>query len=398
MALPLLAPLASIPGVRLYSLQKGAASAEAAHAPREMGLTDLSPGIQTFADTAAIISSLDLVISVCTSVAHLAGAMGKPVWTLLPEPADWRWLEGREDTPWYPTMRLFRQPRQGDWASVIARVAHALESHASGVGRDSTEVAADTHKNVTPLLHQDRTSTPPATSDLCAVVEARHGIFQYRPNQSPSERSIAWYGEYLQPELDILARLILPGATILEVGSGIGAHTVVLAASVGEAGHVLACEARSAVRTILQHNLRANGVMNVTTIDSSLLGQRHDDANVGTGDNDSIDDLCLQQLDWLKVGDDMDSDRVLSGAVETIWEFRPHLFVAVTDEEMMHRVAGRIRDFGYHCCRIDTRLFNPSNFNNRSNDIFADGTAIAVIAIAEESGDVSALNSFSAID
>ena len=135
LSLAQLAPWARVPGVRFHSLQKGDASHEAARMPADFPLTDLSPEIRDFADTAAIIASLDLVISVCTSVAHLAGAMGKPVWTMLPEPADWRWMEGRDDTPWYPTMRLFRQPAQGDWAAVVARgrrSARSPRSRASG--------------------------------------------------------------------------------------------------------------------------------------------------------------------------------------------------------------------------------------------------------------------------
>jgi ADP-heptose:LPS heptosyltransferase len=80
-----------------------------------------------FSDTAAIISHLDLVISIDTSVAHLAGAMGKNVWVLLPKIPDWRWLLDRNDSPWYPTMRLFRQKQQGDWTQVIHQVAQEIK-------------------------------------------------------------------------------------------------------------------------------------------------------------------------------------------------------------------------------------------------------------------------------
>ena len=82
--------------------------------------------IRDFSDTAAIIQSLDLVVTVDTAIAHLAGALSKPVWVLLPDPPEWRWLRGREDTPWYASARLFRQPEPGRWESVIAAVREAM--------------------------------------------------------------------------------------------------------------------------------------------------------------------------------------------------------------------------------------------------------------------------------
>lgn len=118
--------IAAIPGVSLFSLQKGAAASEALSPPSGMNLIDLGPLLADFADTAAAIMNLDLVIAVDTAVAHLAGALGSPVWTLLPFFPDWRWMLGREDSPWYPTMRLFRQTRTGDWQSVFDRVTAEL--------------------------------------------------------------------------------------------------------------------------------------------------------------------------------------------------------------------------------------------------------------------------------
>ena len=129
-----LLPLFRVPGVTFHSLQTNAPDSDHARLAGA-GLTDLTSHITDFADTAALISELDLVISVDTSVAHLAGALGKPVWTLLPFVPDWRWGIEREDTPWYPTMRLFRQPAMGDWDSVIQRVAGELPKllfHRSG--------------------------------------------------------------------------------------------------------------------------------------------------------------------------------------------------------------------------------------------------------------------------
>ncbi len=95
---------------------------------RASGLCDLTGGLTDFADTAALIDALDLVIAVDTSVAHLAAALGKPVWLMLPFAPDFRWLLERDDSPWYPSMRLFRQPKLGDWDSVVARIGATLQS------------------------------------------------------------------------------------------------------------------------------------------------------------------------------------------------------------------------------------------------------------------------------
>ncbi len=128
-SLDVLAPLGAIAGVNLISLQKGAGEAEAAQPPGGMHLIDLGSRLEDFADTAAVVTSLDLVVCVDTAIAHLTGALGKPCWVLLPAyKADWRWLTDRTDSPWYPgIMRLFRQSTMGDWAAVVAEVATALE-------------------------------------------------------------------------------------------------------------------------------------------------------------------------------------------------------------------------------------------------------------------------------
>jgi tetratricopeptide (TPR) repeat protein len=117
-----LIPLLQTGGVTYFSLQKNMTIEQDKHLQKETNIIELTENIKDFSDTAAIIENLDLVISVDTSVAHLAGALGKPVWTLLPFVPDWRWMLNREDSPWYPTMRLFRQTSRGDWISVVERV------------------------------------------------------------------------------------------------------------------------------------------------------------------------------------------------------------------------------------------------------------------------------------
>jgi tetratricopeptide (TPR) repeat protein len=128
-SLEIFAPLADVPGVQFFSLQIGPES----HQPPPTGMDwiDVTPELNDFADTAALVQNLDLVISVDTSIAHLAGALAVPVWVLIPFICDFRWFRNRTDSPWYPTMRLFRQPPGGEWNQVIQSLADALREMAS---------------------------------------------------------------------------------------------------------------------------------------------------------------------------------------------------------------------------------------------------------------------------
>ena len=125
-ALARLAPLLSMPGFEFVSLQSEIRDADLPLLAKLPALLRLEDELADFADTAAVIAELDLVIAVDTAVAHLAGSLGKPVWILLPYVLDWRWMLDREDSPWYPSARLFRQTALGDWDSVIARLGQEL--------------------------------------------------------------------------------------------------------------------------------------------------------------------------------------------------------------------------------------------------------------------------------
>jgi hypothetical protein len=120
------AALLDCPDIAFVAVQKGAAAGEAAILARHGNVLDPGDELRDFADTAALMQCLDLVVTVDSSPAHLAGALGLPVWVLLPHNPDWRWLLGRDDSPWYPTARLFRQSRPGDWGSVLGVVRNEL--------------------------------------------------------------------------------------------------------------------------------------------------------------------------------------------------------------------------------------------------------------------------------
>lgn len=127
-------PLFSIPGVRLFSLQVGGAGPGFEALPVADNVIDLAVGFDDFADTAAAVAALDLVIAVDTAVVHLAGALGRPAWVLTAFASSYLWLAGRDDTPWYPTLKLFQQRRAGDWDSVFEAVREALAALAAEAG------------------------------------------------------------------------------------------------------------------------------------------------------------------------------------------------------------------------------------------------------------------------
>ena len=144
------APLAAIPGLCLISLQKGEAAAQARTPPEGMVLHDWTDELHDFADTAALVEALDLVISVDTSAVHLTGALGKPVWVLNRYDQCWRWLLDRIDSPWYPTARLFRQQSPGDWHGVIRAVAAALRAETAQMRPEAAMSVIDNGRWVRP--------------------------------------------------------------------------------------------------------------------------------------------------------------------------------------------------------------------------------------------------------
>ncbi len=127
----LLGPLVAIPGIRFFSLQLGGEPFAAPHATPLV--VDLAPYLSSYAETAACLQNLDLLITVDTSVAHLAGALGRPVWMMVPVCNDWRWLLDRSDSPWYPSMRIFRQIRAGEWGDVMTQIERECAALAAGI-------------------------------------------------------------------------------------------------------------------------------------------------------------------------------------------------------------------------------------------------------------------------
>lgn len=373
MTIAQLAPVLSIPDVQFVSLQKGSAAVQAEEVPEWVDWDSVGPELVDFDDTAAVIEHLDLLLCVDTGVAHLAGAMGKDVWMMLPSPADFRWMSEREDTPWYPTMRLFRQPAPGNWGDVVERVTGELRRWIGTRGMPSR------------LAPQQADRTPryepvalPAT--LARAVDTRVGLLQYLPHDR-SGRSLEHYGEWMQRALDTMCEHLAPGAVVVEVGAGVGAHTIALARRVGERGLVLAFECDPRSRAALALNLSTHRCRHAT-----VLPGPPGDASPGAHDGAPIDDLRLPVLESIVVSDRADAGRVLTGARETLWRCRPWIVAMGASEDALRESRELLREPGYAVWRGSIPIHARGNFNRREDDAF-DGASLAwMIAFPEERG------------
>jgi hypothetical protein len=186
--------------------------------------------------------------------------------------------------------------------------------------------------------------------------------------------SLRWCGELLQPQLDLLARMVRPGATVVEIGTGVGVHAIALSAMAGGEGHLLLYESSPLKQQLLRQNLSANRVANVTLMREPTA----------VSPAETVDDLHLDRLDLIKLGIGVVALDVLAGAPTTLWKNRPKLFCAMPDDATLTLAASRLREFGYRCWRMETPWFNPLNFNRRDEDIFSGRTALALVAIPEE--------------
>jgi precorrin-6B methylase 2 len=208
------------------------------------------------------------------------------------------------------------------------------------------------------------------------VTEARVGIVQYFPDDEPEGPSLAWYGEWLQGQLEVVLRWCRVGGTGMEVAAGVGAHAIALGEALGEAGHLYVYEARPVVKRVLGQNLEANRVRNVTLMRRMLAGPG---AGEGT---ETLDELQLARLDWLKVN--AGAAAILAGGEATLWRLRPRLLLSAADEAEVALLAEQVKGYGYRCWRIETPLFDPANFNRRDDDIFDGAKRVAVVAVPEE--------------
>jgi hypothetical protein len=367
-----LAPLGRVRGARFVSLQKGDSGIWGSVPPSGLDLADVKAELHDFEDTAALIDALDLVISVDTAVLHLAGALGKPTWALLTTPPDFRWMDIGDSTPWYPTMRLFRQRRREDWSEVIDRVSKALETACSS-GRYQPEKTIEAPMGRSAAIASPARTIETATcgtAGLFVVGETRHGMMQYLPDDLPVGQCMDLYGEYLQPALALLERIVRPGMVVFEASPGIGAHSVPIARMVTASGHVILDEQDVLSRRVLQHNLRIAGAANVTVLPAAHASQ-------------AVDDLGLRRLDLFKANRVHDRG-ALQHVTRTLHTLRPAVFLESTDQSNFVDACSQLQSLDYDVRILTIPYFEASNFRRSRVDPFQDQGTFVIVAIPRE--------------
>lgn len=396
LALAALLPALVDDRAQIVVLQKGESAAQFASVAAMTDGLDLGKDLVDWSDTMAVVDQLDLIVCVDTAIAHLAGGLGKPTWILLPFPADFRWLERRTDSPWYPTARLFRQDERRDWTPVLAELRDAFQEwlrHPPAEGPRASELRFDA-----PAVPTE--SPAVRRRGFSAVARTRFGLAQFFPEAPVTGASLAIYGECRQAQVELCSVLAGMGAYVLDYHAGEGAHTLPLARAVGGSGFVQAFEPRPRFHRALRQNMSANGIVHASllmrglgstakpgSVDEQALRDVMVTGRVPEtlGAVDTIDGLRLERLDLLKLAEEADAADVLAGAVDVLWRLRPRLYIAVSEARHLDRIHATVREFGYRCWRHETALYNAANFNRYPVDVFGGRAAFALVAIPEES-------------
>lgn len=371
----------NVPNLRLFSLQKGPGEADLKALGDRSGITDLAPLIADFGDTAAILDQLDIVVMTDSSVCHLAGAMGRPVWVLLGAACHWLWRDHGETTPWYDSMRFYRQHRPGEWPALMEQVRRDLESLAARKLPNGAAVAAEGPPAPVPAVESRRV----------AVVPGRHGLMMVNKFDRFVGRALALYGEHAPAALRLLRPQIRPGDIVVEVGAGMGSHTLALAQAVGPSGQVHAFEPQQALFQLLCGTLALNdmdwvrgthaaagarpGWAVVPAADygtpGNFSGQRL--ARAGAGERVEVmplDGLDLARCRLVKVDATGMEAEVIDGARSLIARHRPVLYVANEVRERSPDLIRLLTALGYQAWWHLAPLFEADNWAGNLQNVF----------------------------
>lgn len=368
-----LLPLLDLPGWTAVSLQFGLKSPCIASHP----LLDISDQISDFEDLAAAMRAVDVVVSLDTGPAHLAGALGVPVFILLPWLHDWRWGLAGPRCDWYASMTVFRQHRNGDWSEAVSRLAAQL----GGVSRPCTDAAAGPLANASIVGNRF-----PFVRAAC-----RHGVFTLPLFDRFITRSMLVYGEYSPREAEVICSFLRPGDTVLDVGANLGTLTLAMAHAVGPSGRVIAFEPQEMIHRCLTETLAETGVSCVEARRQAVGAasgvafiERKDPANpenfggvglTGAGVGEpvelvSLDDLGLRQCRLIKVDIEGLELEALHGGTRLIEVHRPVLYVECDRPGMQEPLTAFLEKIGYRVFLHRPPLFSPNNFRRCETNLF----------------------------
>lgn len=386
------APLGRLSGATFFSLQKLPAAEDLNTLAGRLDIVDLGSAIDdktgAFVETAAVLKNLDLLITCDTAIAHVAGALGVPVWLGLAIVPDWRWLLERGDTPWYPSMRLFRQTAPTDWTGVMERIAAAVAAEFPDV---QTKQPDEYH-----LL----------TSGFNRVTRTKQGLMLYNRHDKYIGRSLDRYGEFSAGEADLFRQAVRPGWTVVEAGANLGAHTVCLAKQVGPQGVVHAFEPQRILFQALCANLALNSLSNVHCRQEALgetpgtvtippldysaennfggLSLPHAAQRDAVGEEvpvTTLDSLELPRCEFLKVDVEGMELSVLKGGQKTIERWRPILYVENDRSELSPPLIEFLLGLGYRLFWHLPPLYDPNNFYRNPMNEFGRTVSVNMLGI-----------------
>jgi FkbM family methyltransferase len=414
-------PLFAVPGVEFVVLQVGPGRDDLGTIPLPPHVMDLGEEIADLTDTAAIMTGLDLVISSCTAPLHLAGALGVRTWAMLPFAPYFPWLLERTDTPWYPTMTLYRQEQPGrDWSCVVSRIAADLAVLVRS-GSARYDVSAPKARQSVPADESPQGAAPdrslkmgPTMSETFnELAQCRGGLMLYNRNDTYIGASMRKYGEFSGEETALFRVIVQPGRTVLDVGANIGVHTVELSRLTGPAGVVHAFEPQRLIYQVLCANVALNSLANVFThhaaagsAGGSLLvpaldpGGRHNYGGVsllGSPRGERVPMLTIDSLDlgdcqFIKLDVEGMETEALRGAEATIGRFRPILYVENDRQARSAELISVLFQYGYRLYWHLPPIYTANNFRSDTENIFGDKVSVNMICIPAEIAQSSLTN------
>lgn len=409
------AQLAAVPGVRLFNFQKGFGIEQLDALNGEFDVVrfgdELDRDAGPFMDTAGIMQNLDLVIAPDTSIIHLAGAIGVPAWIALSISPDWRWFLRRDDSPWYPTVRLFRQQTLGDWVDVFSRMAVELKEQVASPRKPA--LAA----NIKPSPAEVPVSRPSSSRVLDTgfncLNHSRHGWMLYNKNDMYIGKSFDRYGEFSEGEVAIFERILRPGDSVVEAGANIGAHTIALANLVGPNGRVVAFEPQRLVFQTLCANVALNSLANVDCRCAALGAEPgeivvpclspNQETNFGglglgayaKGERvpvTTLDSLAITACRLLKIDVEGMEESVLRGAGTLISECQPILYIENDREDRSASLIEHLLGLDYRLYWHLPPMFNEANYFANQENVFGRIVSVNMLCIPrDESFDVDGL-------